>query len=343
MNSVAQLISSASLLASADDPQELSEVATDVLQSVVAADKCAIYIFDDPAAAPQHVASRGVSDYFLALYEDRGRGRDPVLKHVLEQRSAVDSDSLMSRLAWIAQPYYSEVLSIHRMDAALAAPILNGDRVTGTIDVAGEQRFSNEDREMVTALGRLVGVQLTEMTQRSSLMRERDQLHAALELSDQATVLTDLRNVTRRVNSAARLALETIVGADDPAYLEELLGSHRSAGGEIRRSRVQLKDGGEAELQVRSVATPDRTLLLTYLRVVTRGGLLLPHDIAHVLSPREREVATLALTGLRDAEIAERLYLSRYTVKEYLSNVYEKLSVKSRTQLVALIASRSGT
>ena len=37
------------------------------------------------------------------------------------------------------------------------------------------------------------------------------------------------------------------------------------------------------------------------------------------------------------------LYLSRYTVKEYLSNVYEKLSVKSRTQLVALVASRSGT
>jgi len=60
-------------------------------------------------------------------------------------------------------------------------------------------------------------------------------------------------------------------------------------------------------------------------------------DLLRDLTDREREVAELLATGLSNAEIAESLYLSIYTVKNHVSNILMKFQVHSRTELVALI------
>jgi DNA-binding CsgD family transcriptional regulator len=58
------------------------------------------------------------------------------------------------------------------------------------------------------------------------------------------------------------------------------------------------------------------------------------------LTPREREVATLVLDGLADREIAERLFLSRHTVSQYVTGIYRKLGVHSRVALTRLLLRR---
>ena len=58
------------------------------------------------------------------------------------------------------------------------------------------------------------------------------------------------------------------------------------------------------------------------------------------LTPTERQAAELAIAGLTNAEIAERLFIGRETVKTHLSNVYAKVGVANRTQLVADAARR---
>ncbi|MGH3479515.1 MAG: response regulator transcription factor, partial [Nocardioidaceae bacterium] len=54
------------------------------------------------------------------------------------------------------------------------------------------------------------------------------------------------------------------------------------------------------------------------------------------LTPTEREVVGLVVSGLTNPEIAARLFVSRATVKTHLSHVYAKLGVANRTELAAL-------
>ncbi len=53
------------------------------------------------------------------------------------------------------------------------------------------------------------------------------------------------------------------------------------------------------------------------------------------LSERELEVLRHIAAGLTNQEIADRLYLSLYTVKAHARSIYDKLDAHSRTQAVA--------
>jgi DNA-binding CsgD family transcriptional regulator len=56
-----------------------------------------------------------------------------------------------------------------------------------------------------------------------------------------------------------------------------------------------------------------------------------------LLTPREREVAMLADTGLTSAEIAKRLVLSSRTVEGHLQRAYVKLGITGRNELRSVL------
>ncbi|MHC5597365.1 MAG: response regulator transcription factor [Nostoc sp.] len=54
------------------------------------------------------------------------------------------------------------------------------------------------------------------------------------------------------------------------------------------------------------------------------------------LTPREIEVLVMLGSGLGNKAIAKRLHISEHTVKFHLSSIFQKLSVSSRTEAVAV-------
>ncbi|MEC4183362.1 helix-turn-helix transcriptional regulator [Adlercreutzia sp. R21] len=55
------------------------------------------------------------------------------------------------------------------------------------------------------------------------------------------------------------------------------------------------------------------------------------------LTEREREIMAVMADGATVAQAAERLVVSRETVKKHLGNIYSKLGVHSKMQAVALL------
>lgn len=61
-----------------------------------------------------------------------------------------------------------------------------------------------------------------------------------------------------------------------------------------------------------------------------------PKTPGYDLTEREKEVLALMVEGLNNPDIADRLVVSRSTVKFHVSSILAKLSVSSRTEAVAL-------
>jgi DNA-binding CsgD family transcriptional regulator len=56
------------------------------------------------------------------------------------------------------------------------------------------------------------------------------------------------------------------------------------------------------------------------------------------LTATERRVAELVAEGLQTKQVAGRLFVSPKTVEGHLSRIYEKLGVRSRTELARRLA-----
>ncbi len=113
------------------------------------------------------------------------------------------------------------------------------------------------------------------------------------------------------------------------------------------REAMQLGVNG---IVIKSTAPRD---LVTCLDVVSQGRRWLDQEVMQramdlamspdavrdpmeILSSRERAVATLVQRGLRNKEIADELGLTEGTVKVHLHKVFDKLSIRSRAELILL-------
>lgn len=82
----------------------------------------------------------------------------------------------------------------------------------------------------------------------------------------------------------------------------------------------------------------DRRVTARFFRDLSEVGDSTQHtrDAAKTaqLTKREREVTTLIGTGLRNMQVAERLFISEVTVRNHLTSIFRKLGFTNRVQLV---------
>ncbi|KGD90737.1 LuxR family transcriptional regulator [Achromobacter sp. RTa] len=102
---------------------------------------------------------------------------------------------------------------------------------------------------------------------------------------------------------------------------------------------LKERDDLEVSLSIRSVlrgGAPIDPFVARRIIEELRPRQAEPADGAsgETLSPRESQILRLVSEGLGNREIAEALFLSRYTVECHVKHIYRKLAVSSRTRAI---------
>lgn len=136
---------------------------------------------------------------------------------------------------------------------------------------------------------------------------------------------------TRQISNASphiRILVVTLFEDDESIFAALRAGAH----GYI------LKDAGEEEMvrairgigQGQAIFSPAiATRLMDYFAVTRKE---VPQEIFPELTDREREILTLIARGQSNADIAEQLVITVKTVRNHVSNIYNKLQVADRAQ-----------
>jgi two-component system response regulator DesR len=106
-------------------------------------------------------------------------------------------------------------------------------------------------------------------------------------------------------------------------------------GGPLRRA---LRVGARGAVPAAQIETG----LALAVRAASAGMVVVPEAMRErleppALSPRERQVLSLAADGATSAEIASHLTVSIGTVKRHLSSCFAKLGVQNRSEALALL------
>jgi pimeloyl-ACP methyl ester carboxylesterase/DNA-binding CsgD family transcriptional regulator len=146
---------------------------------------------------------------------------------------------------------------------------------------------------------------------------------------DMAADLLQLRGEVDIVSLLAQVRVPTLVihAADDnviPASEGRLIASS-IPGAEF----VELESKNHVLLSHEPAWTRFQEAVLSFT-----GAAPAPTDTFAALSPREREVLALLSEGLDNNQISERLAISEKTVRNHVSNVYDKLGVWTRAAAV---------
>jgi DNA-binding NarL/FixJ family response regulator len=167
--------------------------------------------------------------------------------------------------------------------------------------------------------------------------------HALARIGGPAEAMATVDMVGDRVDgalaAARRLHVEGL-SRSDADRLEQ--ASHAFAGlGADLLAAESAADAGRAARRAgearRSTRLMQRAATLAAACEGARTPALVMPDELTPLTAREREVASLAATGLTSDAIAKRLFVSVRTVDNHMQHVYQKLGIASRTELSAAL------
>jgi DNA-binding CsgD family transcriptional regulator/GAF domain-containing protein len=302
---------------------------------LVGAPMYGFYTLEADGGGIEHSVAVNVSDAWVASYK-RMLDADPLVAVTRETGQPAYNLALMSAEDWEASEVYRGAYAMHRMRHVLEVPIVDRGRIIGSLGCAAtgtERGFAASDLQAAAAVADLLALSIRRIRRRADDERIVEQAFAVVELTGAALAVSDPGSGAFDLNDAARHILGEVLDGEArlPALLARSPGEHRFS----RRAEVPLANGETALLHSHSQVLGDG-------RVVTALELKRPqpeldHRLLAALTPRETEVAVLVVAGLSDREIADRLYLSRYTVQQYVKRIYRALGVDSRVALTRLL------
>ncbi|CAN5166080.1 LuxR C-terminal-related transcriptional regulator [soil metagenome] len=278
------------------------------------------------------------------------------LPHLLVQDQSADEIISRAKLArsrdnvWALSAATGGDLARSRRWRECAQPVGMGDELRGAIvDEHGcwgsfealratdEPAFDAEDANLMSEAARILAPRLREASVSATDDGGIDEGRTGVLLIDEDLEPQGFTEAARdwfAILKAAEQAEPTPLPTHVYAVVGRLLAAE--AGDEPRRLprvRVRTGDGRWAIIEAARMEGLPNAIAIS-VHGATAEDVLALIARAHGLTARERELVALVLEGLDTRQLAERMFISRYTVQDHLKSVFDKLGVRSRRELV---------
>jgi DNA-binding CsgD family transcriptional regulator len=309
-----------------------------------------------PQLTFERVVSRGISQEYCSLYKKRYYAYDPMWRGVgfLGDRSVVSLEEIVSFNTFLRSHYYNNFLKPQSIYHQLALCLQRGRRLLGVVVMFRPKErppFSASDKNkasmmipyLVGALEKAFASDHAYVYQSIIDTVDSDLIYGGMMVLDRAlkplyyneTALAIIRGLQEFNCSKSKIPpLPDEIYERCKALISSApdLECDQSFHDEVKLPVRKL--GQEVSIRLRLTQAGDKApLLLVYFDPPENSSNHIEHLTRHGLSRREYEVAFLVAKGLKSAQVAEKLFISEYTVDNHLRSIYRKLGVNNRTSL----------
>lgn len=349
---------------SAADVNVLTGSLLDILCESLCTDR-GLFILPDDAGKFTDFRARNVEEKYHRQFKDYYHQYDPfnLIPGGARRKRVVRAEDLVSYPSFLSSEYYNDFLRPQQIYYKAVVYLKSRERLLGMIALLrpqGSQSFSREDVTLLRAVSPYIAHALEDLEFRKSIY-VRENIFRAVEahLSGALMVLDDDWNLLY-ANQKAEEYCRKLTGSSlqkehNPAVPHLLLEDcfalredSRMAPSDWRvfpKYRV-LEDIHSKPFSVHSRVLPKtinpdgRALFAVSIEQLAEDQTKLPPGddeklkSVYRLSEREVEVVCRVCEGLRNSEIAERLFISEITVKKHIQNIFDKMGVQSRSALI---------
>lgn len=350
------------------DGSLVREKVLDVLFRAITAEK-AVLILSDPMTLSSHVMTKNCDETFHNKYHTYYHQLDP-----LQLMEGMHRDVDLSRLPGVcaysydsqeSTEYYSDFLKPQKMHHKLIGNLVAEKEIYGRMVWMRSQKLGRFAGQEIL-LAKTISPYLAHVLAYSKL-RERLRLRGKIidhivNLSSVGTILLDEKLRVIHINQKAEELFDALEGAENGGSgREQMLSQLMTICREIQagmsgspsdcmsipRKRV-INDFNHTRFAVTFKALDQESGVensLVFMICIEEMPPRLDVDPQYLadsyhLSQREIDVASHLFSGLKNAQIADKLFVSEITVKKHLQSIYEKVGVNNRTSLITKMLTR---
>jgi len=322
-----------------------------------------ILILPDKTTFSTHVMIKNLDEKFKGYYNTYFHQFDPLQLLRGMQRgkkwACMDGACTFSYDSQQSTEYYTDFLKPQKIHHKLVANLVAEGETYGRVVWMRPQksnRFTHQEVRLAKAVSPYLAHALAYNEMRQRLKLKGKILDYIEKQSSVGIILLDEKLQVVYINQKAEELFEALEGsAADGSGREQILSQVQTDCREIEASTKGRPADFMAIPRKRTIGGRNASRFAATYKALTHasgaGNSVLfmvcieeespPVDVnprylmdAYRLSKREIDVAGLLFSGLKNAQIADKLFISEITVKKHLQNIYTKVGVNNRTSLI---------
>jgi DNA-binding CsgD family transcriptional regulator len=291
---------------------------------------------------------------YVRQYKEHFHRYDPIqlINGTQYMRRVIRLEEVIDYHAFVSSKFYCDFLKPQKIHHKLYINLYTGDRSHGRIALFRPPKSEGFSEENVRILRTMAPFLAFALDHNDLLIKTRVQ-EGAFNLVDKnisvGVILVDDSMRPVYMNQKAREFCvdfskdEAVLPStllDDCRALFEELGSSKADCLVLPKYRVlrsdHLKTFHISSRILGNGSSMDGRSFMISIEEVHEGMVFEPARLKEIykLTKREIDIVRQTYRGLKNAEIARRLFISEITVKKHIQNIFQKMGVRSRTALV---------